>query len=505
MWHVDDGQLHAYLDGELGSLGQDQAGRFERHLSECDECRARLEHARTVREGARTILQGSGPAQLAPPPFETLAARARRATPRHRLISRLRPSSVAWAASLILALGAGWMARQLVLPMERAASRSEAPRGVELDAASSGDVAPPAEPREAGAAEAAVPAGPLAARAVTRPAGTAERRAPAASTARGRRAGSSPVIRGVDGRRELALGEGEAAPAAPPAPPPPAVPPPAGGAELAALPPAQAVNVVAPPELEEAVPESRAGAPVEAAAAAAAPPPVDSRFLDEQSRWRAGEERRDREVAEAYRRAAGQTLPRAGARAEAGGVAAKPADPAAPPVPAGAPAGPWAGLAARVAGRPVPLAEWQSVDAATANRWLGGAVARVPDFSTVATQVTLLDGRPAVRTIQLSQTGNTLELVQLRDTEAVGAGMAGGNRAAAAEEQEKARAREVEAPRAAAPGALVMTPAWNALLAPVDGAAPDLVTLTLRRDGYLIIARAVLPADSLRALLARIR
>ena len=62
--HLDDGRLHAYLDGHLrdGTVGRDYV---ERHLAECAACRARLEEERRVRDRARAILGAAELARLA--------------------------------------------------------------------------------------------------------------------------------------------------------------------------------------------------------------------------------------------------------------------------------------------------------------------------------------------------------------------------------------------------------------------------------------------------------
>src|SRR3989442_9677755 len=51
--HVDDGQLHAYLDGELP---QAEAWRLEAHLGECPACRGRLEEQRALIARAGELL-----------------------------------------------------------------------------------------------------------------------------------------------------------------------------------------------------------------------------------------------------------------------------------------------------------------------------------------------------------------------------------------------------------------------------------------------------------------
>jgi len=90
MSHVDEGTLHAYLDGELPGA---EMSRFTAHLAECAECRARLEEERALVQRARDLL-----ALVAPP-----SSRARkRAHPWRRL--RL---PLAWAATVALAFAIG--------------------------------------------------------------------------------------------------------------------------------------------------------------------------------------------------------------------------------------------------------------------------------------------------------------------------------------------------------------------------------------------------------------
>jgi hypothetical protein len=101
MSHLDDGTLHAYLDGELGSTERE---RLEGHLAGCPPCRERLAEERALVERAERLLG------LAAPPAPTRAA-----PPLHGL--RRRPAwwrarvPLVWAATLALALGAGWLLR----------------------------------------------------------------------------------------------------------------------------------------------------------------------------------------------------------------------------------------------------------------------------------------------------------------------------------------------------------------------------------------------------------
>jgi anti-sigma factor RsiW len=160
--HLDDGRLHAYLDGHLrdGTVGRDYV---ERHLAECASCRARLEEERRVRDRARAILGAAGPVKVAMPPFEAVLERAER---QRTSRSGIRPVvALAWAASLALALTVGWYARSLVLTGGETATVATAEKGTEAAAedlratgiqaalpagrqVAQGPPAPPASPRE---------------------------------------------------------------------------------------------------------------------------------------------------------------------------------------------------------------------------------------------------------------------------------------------------------------------------------------------------------------------
>jgi hypothetical protein len=84
MSHIDEGLLHAYLDGE--TAGAERSG-LEQHLS------------------------GSGPASVTPPPFEEVVARSRSVEARRRAFQLNRLTALGWAATLVIAVGVGWIAR----------------------------------------------------------------------------------------------------------------------------------------------------------------------------------------------------------------------------------------------------------------------------------------------------------------------------------------------------------------------------------------------------------
>ena len=112
MSHVDDGQVHAYLDRQLEFADRAAREALEAHVAECPECAARLDEARTLHGRAAAILHNSEPVAVEPPPFEAVVDRAAVVAPtvaRVRTLKRTR--TLAWAASVVLAIGVGWYAR----------------------------------------------------------------------------------------------------------------------------------------------------------------------------------------------------------------------------------------------------------------------------------------------------------------------------------------------------------------------------------------------------------
>jgi hypothetical protein len=124
MRHVTEGALHAWLDGELDSLPASEAEWIRSHLEGCSECQLRLEDARAIRDGAAAALAAGSEALEPLPSLEELRARAEaRGTGHGRAGSAAgggpggrarRGRQMAWAASIVLALGAGWMANTLL-------------------------------------------------------------------------------------------------------------------------------------------------------------------------------------------------------------------------------------------------------------------------------------------------------------------------------------------------------------------------------------------------------
>ncbi len=128
MSHADEGTLHAYLDGELTAA--ERAG-LEAHLAGCAACRTRLAEERDLVERAQGLLRRAAPPEAAVPPLRRTGGGGRGARP----LPRWMP--LAWAASVLLALGGGWLARG-----GQRAGGPEAPGAIALDrveSARSGD------------------------------------------------------------------------------------------------------------------------------------------------------------------------------------------------------------------------------------------------------------------------------------------------------------------------------------------------------------------------------
>src|SRR5207245_965837 len=179
--HVDDGQLHAYLDGELP---QAEAWRLEAHLGECPACRGRLEEQRALIARASELLALAAPPARDAPPFRPAVAQP--------------PPPVRWPARQPLAWAASAAApretARTVPPSPRQTAETKTlaqqapsaaqhdqmisgsavpnPQITPLDQAARAKAAPPA-PAPAPAAALAAPAAPLAARWETIPWDTA--------------------------------------------------------------------------------------------------------------------------------------------------------------------------------------------------------------------------------------------------------------------------------------------------------------------------------------------
>ena len=144
MSHVDDGTLHAYLDGELAPA---EAQGVHAHLAQCPACRGRVEEERALITRAGELLALAAPPDRALPPFP-----AGDVKPLQRLWWRAR-LPLAWAATVVLALGIGsYLGSGSRAVTERSAAEPLADRSRERVAKRA--AAPPATPGPAAHEEA---------------------------------------------------------------------------------------------------------------------------------------------------------------------------------------------------------------------------------------------------------------------------------------------------------------------------------------------------------------
>ena len=122
MPHLDDGQLHMVLDGSLDMLGEDRARVLRAHLRTCPDCRSRLEVEASIRDRADALLDVELPDRMELPSLADLQGEADRRTRRSRDGSLPRSLALAWAASLVLALGIGLYGPRLLERVEPAAT-----------------------------------------------------------------------------------------------------------------------------------------------------------------------------------------------------------------------------------------------------------------------------------------------------------------------------------------------------------------------------------------------
>jgi hypothetical protein len=99
MSHVDEGALHAYLDGELSPA---ERVELEAHLAGCAACRTRLNDERALVQRAGELLARALPPERATPPLQQIERRRTR---------RRLGIPLSWAASVILAVGVGYYMR----------------------------------------------------------------------------------------------------------------------------------------------------------------------------------------------------------------------------------------------------------------------------------------------------------------------------------------------------------------------------------------------------------
>ncbi len=118
MRHIPEEELHAYLDQ---GLSRTQCVEIESHLAGCPSCQSARDTIAALRDRTTALLARLAPPRGVPPAFEVLRRRAAaQASERRRRIHR-----AAWAASLVGAVGMGWIASYLT--GDRSADSSSPP------------------------------------------------------------------------------------------------------------------------------------------------------------------------------------------------------------------------------------------------------------------------------------------------------------------------------------------------------------------------------------------
>jgi hypothetical protein len=99
--HIPDDELHAYLDQ---ALPRSRCVKLESHLAACPGCRVRRDATAALRDRTTLLLASLTPERTRiPPSFEELQRRSA-ARPAARFVWR----DLAWAASILLAVGVGY-------------------------------------------------------------------------------------------------------------------------------------------------------------------------------------------------------------------------------------------------------------------------------------------------------------------------------------------------------------------------------------------------------------
>ncbi len=107
MRHIPEEELHAYLDQ---GLSRSQCVEIESHLAACPSCQAARDAIAALRDRTTALLSKLAPPRGFPPAFESLRRRAAV----QAMARRRRIQIAAWVASLVVAVGLGWMANYLL-------------------------------------------------------------------------------------------------------------------------------------------------------------------------------------------------------------------------------------------------------------------------------------------------------------------------------------------------------------------------------------------------------
>jgi hypothetical protein len=120
MRHIPEEELHAYLDQ---GLSRSQCVEIESHLADCPSCQATRDGIAALRDRTTALLARLAPPRSIPPSFEVLSGRAADVVSARRR----RLNLVAWAASLVVAVGLGYSASLLLRPTAGTSVASRTP------------------------------------------------------------------------------------------------------------------------------------------------------------------------------------------------------------------------------------------------------------------------------------------------------------------------------------------------------------------------------------------
>ncbi len=111
MQHLDEGLLQAWLDRDRSGLSAVELAEIGRHLASCETCARELEALQDSSRQVEALLAGPAGVEESIPAYTDIRARAQEGGTR----ARRRPAWVTagWAASIAVALGAGWFANEM--------------------------------------------------------------------------------------------------------------------------------------------------------------------------------------------------------------------------------------------------------------------------------------------------------------------------------------------------------------------------------------------------------
>jgi hypothetical protein len=137
MPHIPEDELHAYLDQAIGRL---RCVEIESHLAECTRCRDARDGIAALRDRTTALLARLAPRRTVVPSYGEIRRRAQLRMLQHRRVV----AGMAWAASVVIALGIGWTASAVYrTPTATAPAVADAP--VESPVVALPTEAPPAE------------------------------------------------------------------------------------------------------------------------------------------------------------------------------------------------------------------------------------------------------------------------------------------------------------------------------------------------------------------------